>query len=63
MTSPVVINVLTRVLLADETKGSFVQWSANFNNILINYINMSMYFISRTTWGHNIIRKNNQMKD
>jgi len=31
MTSPVVINVLTRALLADETKGSFVQWLANFN--------------------------------
>ena len=31
MTSPVVINVPTRALLAGETKGSFVQWLANLN--------------------------------
>ena len=31
MTSPIVINVPTRVLLAGETKGSLVWWLANLN--------------------------------
>ena len=39
LTSPIVLNVPTRALLAGETKGSFVQWLANFN-IKRNFISM-----------------------
>ena len=37
MTSPIVLYVPTRALLAGETKGSFVQWLANIKR---NFISM-----------------------
>ena len=43
MTSPIVINVPTRALLAGETKGSFDRWLANLNikrNLTSMFVNI-----------------------
>ena len=49
MTSPIVIDVPTRALLASETKGYFVWWLANLNikrNLMSMFVNkyLTKYF-------------------
>ena len=48
MTSPIVINVPTRALLADETKGSFLLWLAKLNikrNLTSMFVNKYLPYI------------------